>query len=203
MALPFQEQLILTVVDKMLIAGVLLLAGWGLNRLLEKLKSELAIKNEFAKLRDAKQLEFLEKQLSQFYYPLYIRLHIDGAVWTRILDKQNGNDELRQKVGAAIERNIILPNHEAMVKIIEGNIHLAESDALAFNQMLSYVRHVAVYRAMRESGCQDKDPISLGEPWPSKLLPIIEATTYKLQTDYDRLLVDYLKNVRPAEKGKP
>jgi hypothetical protein len=133
---PFEQQLLITVVDKLLIAGVILLAGWGLNRLLERLKSHLALRNEFAKLRDAKELEFLDKQLSQFYYPLYIRLHIDGAVWNRILDKRSGNDELRRRVGDAIEKNVILPNHEEMVRIIQSHINLAESDGTAFGLML-------------------------------------------------------------------
>src|SRR3954469_22872628 len=147
------DQLVVTVVDKLLIGMLVLLTGWGLNRLLESIKSQMALRNEFAKLRDAKELDYLDRQLSQFYYPLYIRLHIDGAVWNRILDKSNGNDSLRQRVGDAIERNVILPNHEQMVRIIESSIHLAESDQAGFDQMLQYVRHVAVYKAMRESGC--------------------------------------------------
>lgn len=148
----FREQLILTLIDKLLIAAVIVLIGWGLNRILEKLRSELALKNELVKLRDAKRLDFLDKQLSQFYYPLYIRLHIDGAVSRRILDNRNGDDDLRSRVGAAIERNIILPNHDEIVKTIQANIHLAESDGLAFDQMLRYVRHVSVYKQ-----CENQD----------------------------------------------
>ena len=197
----FNQQLILTIVDKLLIAAVIVLLGWILNRGVEKLKSELTIRNEFAKLRDAKRLEFLDKQLSQFYYPLYIRLHIDGVVWRRILDKRSGEDELRRKVGDAIERNTILPNHDEMVKIIQSNIHLAEGDGRAFDQMLKFVRHVAVYRAMREAGFHDKDPIALGEPWPDQLLPIIEKTTYELQRQYDDLTAKYLDLVSNEHKA--
>lgn len=192
----FHDQLILTMVDKLLIAALILLFAWVLNRGLEKVKSELAIRNEFAKLRDAKRLEFLDKQLSQFYYPLYIRLHIDGVVWKRILDKHNGDDEMRRKVGDSVERNTIFPNHDEMVKIIQSNIHLAESDADAFDQMLKYVRHVAVYKAMRESGVHDRDPIALGEPWPDRFLPMIESTTAKLQWQYDQLAAKYLDTDR-------
>lgn len=190
------DPLVIVVIDKLLIAALILLFAWVLNRGLEKVKSELAMRNEFAKLRDAKRLEFLDKQLSQFYYPLYIRLHIDGAVWERILDKRNGDDEIRRKVGEVIEKDTILPNHEEMVKIIQNNIHLAEGDAEAFDQMLKYVRHVAVYKAMRESGIHDRDPIALGEPWPERLLPVIEATTANLQWQYDQLASKYLDTGR-------
>jgi hypothetical protein len=189
-SMTFQEQLAITVVDKLAIGGLLLLAGWWLNRLLETFRSRRSLENEFAKLRDAKRLEFLDKQLSQFYYPIYIRLHIDGVVWKRILDKREGNDELRRKVGDAIEKNVILPNHEEIVRIIQSNIHLAQCDAAAFEVMLRYVRHVAVYKAMREAGCHDRDPISLGEPWPDDFLPIVEKTTGASQQQFDALVAE-------------
>ena len=192
----FREQLLIVVVDKLAIAGLLLLVGWGLNRAMERLKSHFALRNEFAKLRDAKELDLLDRQLSQFYYPLYIRLHIDGAVWRRILDRAAGQDELRQRIGDHIERTVILPNHEEMVRIIQSNIHLAESDQRAFDSMLTYVRHVAVYKAMREAGCSDKDPITLGEPWPDDLLPQIEQTTDRLQRRYDALASAHLESAR-------
>lgn len=184
----FREQLIITLVDKLAIGGLILLAGWYLNRTLELFRSRQARANEAAKLRDSKQLEFLEKQLSQFYYPIYIRLHMDGAVWDRILDKSQGGDELRRKVGEAIEKDFILPNHGEIVSIIQSNIHLAECDEASFKTLLRYVRHVSVYRAMRESGCHDRDPISLGEPWPADFLPLIEEMTRKLQHRYDALV---------------
>jgi hypothetical protein len=192
----FREQLLLTIVDKAAIAGLLLLAGWGLNRALERLRSDFALRNELAKLRDAKELDLLDRQLSQFYYPLYIGLHIDGAVWQRILDRSAGQDELRQKVGDLIERNVILPNHERMVQVIQSNIHLAEPDQTAFDLMLTYVRHVSVYKAMREAGCRDKDPTSLGEPWPAGLLARIEATTARLQREYDALASAHIDTAR-------
>jgi hypothetical protein len=183
----FREQLIVTVVDKLAIGALILLVGWWLNRRLEIFRGQQAIKNEIEKLRHSKQIELLEKQLSQFYYPIYVRLNIDGAVWERILDKQNGDDELRRKVGDSIERNLMLPNHEEIVRIIQSNIHLAETDPEAFRIMLRYIRHVSVYKAMREAGCHDRDPISLGEPWPKDFLPKIEETTAKLQVRYDSL----------------
>jgi hypothetical protein len=121
-------------------------------------------------------------------HPIYIRLHIDGATWERILDRHHGNDELRKRIGEEIEKNVILPNHEAIVAIIQSKIHLAEADQAAFDAMLKYVRHVSVYRAMRAAGCYDRDPIALNEPWPKEFLPIVERTTYTLQKKYDSLI---------------
>jgi hypothetical protein len=189
----FSEQLVLTLVDKLAIGGILLLAAWWLNRLLHVFKSHQDLKNELAKLRDARHIEFLDKQLSQFYYPIYVRLHIDNAVWKRILDKRGGDDELRRRLATAIEKNTILPNHEEVVRIIQSNIHLAESDGAAFEAMLRYISHVAVYKAVREAGCHDRDPASLGEPWPQDLLPMIVKTTGVLQDRYLKLVASGTK----------
>jgi hypothetical protein len=46
---------------------------------------------------------------------------------------------------------------------------------------------------MRAVGCNDRDPIALGEPWPKQFLPIIERTTARLQEEYDALLEPGLK----------
>jgi hypothetical protein len=184
----FNEQLIITIVDKAAIGALLLIAGFWLNRFLERFKADHARENERERLRAQKHLDYLDRQLSEFYYPIYIRLHIDGATWERILDRHHGNDELRKRIGEEIEKNVLLPNHEAIVAIIQSKIHLAEADQAAFDAMLRYVRHVSVYRAMRAAGCYDRDPIALNEPWPKEFLPIIERTTYTLQKQYDSLI---------------
>ena len=189
----FQEQLIITLVDKAAIGALLLVAAFGLNRLLERFKAAKARENDRERLRAQKEIDYIERQLSEFYYPIYVRLHIDGATWRRILDREQGNDDLRSRVGSQIEKDVLLPNHEPIVGIIQSKIYLAESDQTAFDAMLAYVRHVAVYRAMRAVGCNDLDPIALGEPWPKGFLQIIERTTYRLQREYDKLLGPSLK----------
>ena len=82
----FQEQLIITLIDKLAIGVLLLLGAFLLNRAMEGYKSRKAIENQMAKIRDEKRLEFLERQLSEFYWPLYIRLEKDRSIWKRILD---------------------------------------------------------------------------------------------------------------------
>lgn len=188
MELTFKQQLILSLVDKVAIGILVLFAGYLLNKLLERYKSRKALENELAKARDAKRLDFLDRQLSQFYYPIYMRLQIDNVVWERILDRRNVEDELRRKIGAAIEKNVILPNHEEIVKIMQSNIHLAVPDPRMFQVMLQYIRHVAVFKAMRQEECHDKDPIHLGEPWPDNLFPLIKKTVDTLQDQYNQLV---------------
>ena len=120
-----------------------------------------------------KRLDVLEQQLSRFYWPIYIRLQKDNAVWKRILDRSKGTEDLRAKVGDAIESKVVLPNHQETVRVIQDNIHLAQLDQKLEELLLQYVRHVAVYSAMRDAGCMDMDPIMLGEPWPEDLFSAI------------------------------
>jgi hypothetical protein len=196
----FYEKLLLTVLDKGLLALLLAIAVFFFNRLLEKYKSEQSMlnemakqkqsfENELAKQRDAIHLKFVERQLSDFYWPIYLRLQKDNVVWRRILDRNQGDDALRQKVGVEIEKNFILSNHDEIVRIIESNIYLAKADEELLEPLLKYLKHIAVYKAMRAAGCYDKDPIHLQEPWPHDFFPVIEERTKALQSQYDKLLV--------------
>lgn len=135
-----------------------------------------------------KRVERLERQLSEFFWPVYLRLQKDNAVWEKILDKNKGDDELRQAVGHEIEKNTILPNHDEIVSIIESKAYLAEPDQKLSQLLQQYLRHVAVYKSMRSAGCYDKDPIYLSEPWPSELFEVIETRTLALQKQYESYL---------------
>jgi hypothetical protein len=184
----FHEQLIITIIDKAAIGLLLFLAGVLANRLLEKLKSRYALENELKKQRASTRLQFMSQQLSQFYWPLYLRLQKDNVVWERILDKKQGHDELRRRVGEQIEAGYILPNHDEIVRLVESHIHLARGDDELLTALVRYMRHVAVYKALRASGSHDLDPIHLQEPWPAELFPLVEHRTKEIQKEFDDLV---------------
>ena len=145
-------------------------------------------RQEYKALQYSKRLEVLEQQLSRFYWPIYIRLQKDNAVWKRILDRSKGTEDLRARVGDSIESKVVLPNHQETVRIIQENIHLAQADKKLEELLLQYVRHVAVYAAMRDADCKDMDPIMLGEPWPDMLFPAVADRTLQLQAEFDQLI---------------
>src|SRR6266496_779934 len=95
----FQEQLIITLIDKLAIGVLLLLGGFLLNRAIERYKSRQALENQMAKIRDEKRLEFLERQLSEFYWPFYIRREEDRRNWNRILDGSKEPGRVDKGVG--------------------------------------------------------------------------------------------------------
>jgi hypothetical protein len=129
----------------------------------------------------------LEKRLSQFYWPIYLRLQRDNVVWKRLSDRGNEQDPDRQKLGQQIETDVLLPNHSEIVSIIENNRHLAGSDPILETQLLKYIRHVAVYKALRAAGIW-KDPFQFDEPYPEGFFPIIEQQLKLLQKEYDQML---------------
>lgn len=140
-------------------------------------------------LSHTKRLEFLERQLTEFYWPLYWGLQKDNAVWERVLDRDK-LDATKQKIARGIEQDFILPNHKEMVDIITSKIHLLEADSKLEQLLLAYVRHVAVYTAMRKVQIEDQDPMAQGEPWPKELFPLIEDHAKRLQAQYDNLVRD-------------
>jgi hypothetical protein len=181
----FNQELVKILLDKGLLALVLAVAGYWLNRMLEQSKARQALENELAKLKDTKRLDFLERQLAEFYWPLYLRLEIDNAIWRRILDRNSVESELRQRLGAAIEKDVILPNHEQVVSLLQAKFHLAQANPEMVQAIFRYLRHVAVYRALRGEKCYDKNPIDLGEPWPGNLFHLVRGKLDQLQAQYD------------------
>src|SRR5690242_15086334 len=57
-----------------------------LSEQLESFKADLQRERDVESLTRSKRLAFLEQQLSQFYWPLHLRLQRDDVVWKRILE---------------------------------------------------------------------------------------------------------------------
>ena len=176
----FQEELIVTIVDKAAIGFLILIAGFFVNRALESFKSEKELKRELEKDRVGRKLQFLERQLSDFYWPIYLRLQKDNVVWRTIFDKSLKDDPVRSSVASEIEKNYILPNHDEIIETLEKHIHLANLDNKLESSIFEYVRHVAIYKALRSAGHEDVDPMHLGEKWPKNLFPLIETRLFSI-----------------------
>lgn len=158
--------------------------GVGAKSLWDQL---LARRAERIKRSSEARLRYLEEQLSKFYWPFYTRLMRDNALWPHV-EHRFGNDPDKARIAQKLEAEVTLPNHAAMVQILESNLHLAAGEPEVLDQVQRYIRHVAVYQAIRSAGIEDQDPIAHGEPWPGNLFPIIEARTLALQKEYNSLL---------------
>jgi hypothetical protein len=176
--------------QQLLMGVLLLLVGFLLNRAIENHKSKKAKENQEAKLRDEKHIEFLGRQLSEFFWPLYIRLEKDRSIWRRILDINKEKGSLEQRLGRQIEKNVILPNHKAMIEIIETRIYLAQPKKELIEELMKYVKRATEYQALR-----DADDLShfsmdeIGTEWLHQgLFEEIESITNTLQSRFNKLV---------------
>jgi hypothetical protein len=181
------KDLLKIVVDKLAIGLLIILAGYIVNRAIERIKSAEALRNELSKQRFAAKLSRVERQLSEFYWPVYLRLQMDNTVWERLLDKNREDTDPLKVLGNQIEADFLLPNHREIVKIIETKIQLAEPDAELQALLLAYINHVAVYNAAVAAGFKDlhNTQRELLTPWPYKLFGAIETRTLELQKVYE------------------
>jgi len=189
----FEEQLIITLVDKLAIGALILIGGlvvgYWLNRRLEEFKGKQAAAFQIAKDTLELKQKILEKQLSEFYRPLLLRLEADNAIWTHMLDKYR-DDSTTQKFGFAFEETFILPNHDRIMEVIEHHGHLVGDDPNVVEEINNYTQHVAVYRALRATD-DKRDPVAKGLGWPENFYPVIRDRTAALQAEYDSLLKEY------------
>ena len=147
-----------------------------------------AKKKERETLALNKKIEFLERQLSEFYWPVYLRLQKSTIFTDRIDDVREEQSSLKHRLIIEIEKSLILPNHEETVKIIETNIYLAQPNEKFTELRLKYINHVAVYKALRSAGESKMLPYELGEGWPYDLFPEVQKRTYQIQEEYNKLI---------------
>lgn len=214
------EKIIELVLDKILLGGIVLVAGYWLNKRFEIFKNETnqkyhqrqliaelenqqqqqisELENQIAIARYNTELEFIERQISEFYWPIYLRLEKDNVMWKRIQYLSHEKNILPEAVSNVIEKEFIIKNHQEVVEIIENKIHLVENtnnSKTLINELLQYIKHVAVYKTIRSvTELQRLNPIDLNEPFPEKLFPLIENNFRELQNRYE-----YLKNIKFGE----
>jgi hypothetical protein len=135
-----------------------------------------------------KRIDFLEKQLSQFYWPIYFHLQKNNVVWEHLISGKSSYQSIKDQVDVQLYSSFFLPNHERIIEIIESNIHLAQPNEILEGLLLRFIRHVTIYKALRQVGLQNVDPIALGEPWPAELFSEIEQRMTVLQQEFDQEL---------------
>jgi hypothetical protein len=165
---------------------------------------EATFQEKADELRDEHQLAFEAERLKDFWWPVYFRLKLDTDVWGAILSTK-ADPELA-KLRPELVDKFLLPNHDEVVKVIEGKFYLGASsmDEHLRSLFIEYIDHVAVFHAIRNAANSDptlsgKVPATFKRPFPgypdsshpcSKDQPDcfiteIEKTVYRLQEEYD------------------
>ncbi len=141
----------------------------------------------YSKQRD-NRIKLIEEQLSQFYYPILIRLEKDNVTWDRMLYKNRDDGSLEEKIGEVIEETLILPNHDEILEVIDKKAYLCQDDNI-IKILVDYIKHISIYKAIRASGDKHTLPRNLGEElsWPNPFYPTLKAKTTALQHTLNRL----------------
>jgi hypothetical protein len=91
------------------------------------------------------------QRLDLFLYPLLYRLQRDDAVYQEMYRKDT-KIPTKDEFGRLIEINVILPNHEAILALIDKNSSLIGSSKPLRTVIEKYQRHLAVLQALRQKG---------------------------------------------------
>jgi len=133
-----------------------------------------------------KRIDFLERQLTEFYWPVFFQLQKNQIVWERLTSSVRDDEGLAAEIDYKLERDYFFPTNVQIEQIIEEKFHLVQPDAELEHALLQFMRHQAVFKALRESGKHRIDPVRLGEPWPKDLFSLIELKARQLQKRFDK-----------------
>ena len=177
----FKEQLIITLTEKLIIGLLLLGAGFWVSREVESFKVSEAHRSQ----TDIAKIAIIDKQLTDFYWPIVFRIEKDNAVWERLKDPDT-------RLARQIEQQVILPNHQEILKIIDERSHSIFNpwepvQPTLIDSIKLYERHAAVYMALRAVGDQ-RMPVDLKESWPDALYPLLQSRIKQLQDQRSKLV---------------
>src|SRR5690606_6342316 len=146
-----------------------------ISKYLEINKQRITLENKIKETNRDKNLLTVEKQLSNFFYPIYFRLQKDNALWQLSPQLSGMKSALPQETNDIIEKEYILKNHNEILSIIESNIHLVEIDATLQEGINTYIKHIAVYNTIRKIPLTNKlNPIDFGAPYPNLFIDLIK-----------------------------
>lgn len=148
---------------------------------------------------NSQKVEYIDRQLSTFYYPIQLRLRKDSAIWK--LSNQISKDGAASSdpiFSRYIENSVLLPNHDKVVAILTENIGLVRNawedyDARPlFDAIDRYQRHVTVYKALREQGDYSRNPRAVCEgcEYPKDFESLIEERVKSLENQRSGLKLE-------------
>jgi hypothetical protein len=185
MALEFREQLIITLVDKALIGGLLFLAGYWVNKSLEAFKHDLGLDATRRQLTLQSQIQFKEKQLAEFYGPIYAllkRIRPIDDLW---------NQEKVRDVDDTIIR-VIRDSNNRIVDIILTKSHLIRGNTIP-ESYTRFLTHVAVWHAFWDNPSRDWSAYAKlrDAQYDMKFEEEVFQTTEALKQELDALYQQY------------
>ena len=141
----------------------------------------------FAPVLDERTAE-LNCLINEFFQPIRTRIQKDTAIWEGIKRQHFETDSLEFRIALQIERDQIIPNHDAIVAIVEKWRHLLNENDVELSKTLdAYLKHVAVFKGIVASGDLRTYPELHNAPWPKNFYSIITDRLASLKAERETL----------------
>lgn len=195
----FSQRIVLTIIDKLAIGLLIIIAVYYFNRLLEKyrleqskalemLKGEQALRKEYEVLRDQTALKHLQRQIEDLYSPL-LGLIQYGNVVNQVEFAKVPQGDLSEKA-AKIRRYFVekyyLPLNTQISDLIRTKIYLLDSDAVpeSFQHFLMHAAQFECLYSMWKDIGESSANIP-GVEYPKTFKQEVRSSLDKLRQDYN------------------
>jgi hypothetical protein len=200
----FADKVLLTIIDKLAIGALLLVAGFLLNRVLERFKNEQALQSEYELRRDQAALKHLERQIAELYSPLLglieqSRLIYDVACrkLPRLGEKKKGKAAKQEgEVWRYFTETYFLPLNRLMAELIRTKIDLIDSDDIpaSFQEFLEHQAQLECLHKLWQDRAIRSDEVP-GKGWPKEFEPSVAASLAKLRKEYN----EYVRRLKRSD----
>ncbi len=135
-----------------------------------------------------KRTDFLERQLSEFYWPILIQLEKNDMVWNQVKNSDLVKGTISNEFYNKMKQEFFFPNNEEILRIIETKFYLSQSPDSLNSLIQEFVKHQSIFQGIKLHLKDDTLPDEFGIPYPAALLEEVRNFTEKLQKEYDKLI---------------
>jgi hypothetical protein len=200
----FAEQLYITLIDKLAIGLVVLLAGFCLNKALKDFEGRQTLRRELELSQNRAALAQLEAQIKELYSPLYGLIQRSTEVYEvarqKLPHSTSGkhNDE-EAPVWRYFVETYFLPVNAQMRELIQSKIYLVEEDELpeSWKLFLEHQMQFQVLHSLWKDQHIRSDDIA-GKGWPAQFEADVKRSLSRLRAEYN-MFAQRIK-VAPAMK---
>lgn len=147
---------------------IVLFLGFWFDRRLTRFRTDVeSTVREQEKMRGIR-LSHLEKKLKLFLNPVLNAIEFDNSIWSRLSAISDSANSYPERLSLELERQFVLENHVRATELVRENFHFIEIDSPLHKSLIQYMRHVAVYKSLRDLN-ESINPVDLNEEFPAAL----------------------------------
>ena len=166
---------------------LLIILGFMFNRKLHMFKTTADSTARFEEYVHQTKVEYLDKKLKAFLNPIITAIEFDNETWHRISTLSDSEEVYPEELSVYMEKEYILRNHIRAVELARENMHFIAPNSKLHEQLILYMRHVAVFRSIRELELP-LNPKDIYEEFPPKLEKLVRQEYKRTLDEYNALM---------------